>query len=64
MWNIRETYVGCLVTSVTNSFCNWIRILFLIRIWFSPGLSSPIYSVTDSARHCRLEMKSPGKTNF
>ncbi len=27
-----------------NSFCNWIRILFLARIWFSQGSSSPIYS--------------------
>ena len=29
-----------------NSFCNWIWILVLIRIWFSRGSSSPIYSVT------------------
>ncbi len=37
------------MSEVHNSFCNWIRILFLIRIWFSRGSSSPICSVTGSA---------------
>ena len=29
-----------------NSFWSWIRIIELIKIWVSPGSSSPIYSVT------------------
>ncbi len=29
-----------------NSFLSWIRIIELIKIWFSLGSSSPIYSVT------------------
>ncbi len=32
-----------------NSFCFWIRILLLIRIWFSRSSSSPIYSGTGFA---------------
>ena len=31
---------------IHHSFCNWIRILFLVRIWFSRGSSSPSYSGT------------------
>ncbi len=34
---------------IMNSFCNWIRILFLIRIWFSRSSSSPINSGTGFA---------------
>ena len=29
-----------------NNFWSWIGILFLIRIWFSEGPVSPIYSIT------------------
>ncbi len=63
--------------NIINNFWNWIRILFLTRIWFSPGSSSPIYNVflvssspspmwwvLQNKFHCRLEMKSPGKTRF
>ncbi len=32
--------------AVFNSFWSWIRITGLIKIWFSLGSSSPIYSVT------------------
>ncbi len=35
-----------------NSFCFWIRIVFLVRICFSPGSLSPIYS------HTRLDWGS------
>ena len=56
-------------TDGINSFCFWIRILILIKIWFSLGSSSPIYSrtaqwVLQNQFHCRLEMKRPGKTKF
>ncbi len=53
----------------SNSFCNWIRILFLVRtcrIWFFWSSSSPVYSgtgfaipVTRSTVDWRL--KAPGK---
>ena len=37
----------CVIAPFTcNSFWSWIRITELIKIWFSLGSSSPIYSVT------------------
>ncbi len=45
-----------LTNIIFNSFCFWIRILFLIIIWFSLGSSSPIYSVTGSAMPITLEL--------
>ena len=34
---------------IYNSFCFWIRIILLIKFWFSLGSSSPIHSVTGFA---------------
>ncbi len=39
-----------------NSFCNWIRILFLVRIW---GSLSPIYSWTGFATPITWEIFTP-----
>ncbi len=37
---------GVLLQKIYNSFWSWIRFTELIKIWFSLGSSSPIYSVT------------------
>ena len=47
------------VHHIMNSFWNWIRILFLVRIWFSWGSSSPIYSGTGLATPITCEVFIP-----
>ena len=46
-------------TEVINSFWSWVRILLPIKIWFSTGSTSPIYSVTGCAIPITWELFIP-----
>ncbi len=52
------------IYSIYNSFLSWIRIIELIKIWFSLGSSSPIYSVTGWTIPITWEMNPRIKPGF